>query len=284
MTNRVTTIVQRVQALATLPTVAAKIMKVADDPNASIARLHGVLNEDPVLAARVLKVVNSAFYRRSQAIASTLTAIHVLGVSSVRSIAVAASLTRLFRGPQAGRLKEIDGLWDHAVAVGVAARALAVRTQVTTPDEAQLAGVLHDLGIVVALQGDFPHFRTVIEQAVAEPARAFRDVEREVMTVDHQQLGAALCEAWNFPPQLVNVCLHHHDPLSLPEEERALPALVHVADVLAAQAGIGLSRTVEHAEPDPEVLALLRLSEGALAAVRDGLAAEVRETMALMAA
>jgi len=109
-------------------------------------------------------------------------------------------------------------------------------------------------------------------------------VEREVMTVDHQQLGAALCEAWNFPPQLVNVCLHHHDPLALPAEEQLLPALVHVADVLAAQAGIGLSRTVEHAEPDPEVLALLRLSEGALASVREGLAAEVRETMALMAA
>jgi len=284
MTGKVATIVQRVQALATLPTVAAKIMKVADDPHASIARLHGVLNEDPVLAARVLKVVNSAFYRRSQAVASTLTAIHVLGVSSVRSIAVAASLTRLFRGPQLARLKEVDGLWDHAVAVGVAARALAARTQVAAPDEAQLAGVLHDLGIVVALQGDFPNFRQVVEQAIARPEVAFREIEREVMTVDHQQLGAALCEAWNFPPQLVNVCLHHHDPLTLPPEERALPALVHVADVLAAQVGLGFSRTVEHAEPDPEVLALLRLDDAALAAVRDRLAAEVREAMALMAA
>lgn len=284
MTGKVATIVQRVQSLATLPTVAAKIMKVADDPHASIARLHGVLNEDPVLAARVLKVVNSAFYRRSQAVASTLTAIHVLGVSSVRSIAVAASLTRLFRGPQLARLKEVDGLWDHAVAVGVAARALAVRTQVGAPDEAQLAGVLHDLGIVVALQGDFPNFRQVVEQAIARPEVAFREIEREVMAVDHQQLGAALCEAWNFPPQLVNVCLHHHDPLELPPEERALPALVHVADVLAAQVGLGFTRTVEHPEPDPEVLAFLRLDDAALAAVRDRLVAEVREAMALMAA
>lgn len=284
MTDRVSGIVQRVQSLATLPTVAARIMKVADDPNASISRLHRVLNEDPVLAARVLKVVNSAFYRRSHAIASTLTAIHVLGVASVRSIAVAASLTRLFRGPQTARIKELDGLWDHSVAVGVAARSLAGLAHVTTPDEAQLAGVLHDLGIVVALQGDFARFRLVIEEAVTRPGTAFRELEREVMAVDHQELGAALCEGWNFPPQLVHVCLHHHDPMVLPPEERSLPALVHVADVLAAQAGIGFARTVEHAEPDPEAVAHLRLRDEDLARVRDGLQDGVREAMAMMAA
>lgn len=284
MTDQVTSVVQRVQALATLPTVAARIMKVADDPDASISRLHGVLNEDPVLAARVLKVVNSAFYRRSKAIASTLTAIHILGVSSVRSIAVAASLTRLFRGPQLARLKELDGLWDHAVAVGVAARALAARTRVSAPDEAQLAGVLHDLGVVVALQGDFPRFRGVIEQAIAHPHTPFRQLEQEGMAMDHQQLGAALCEAWNFPPQLVKVCLHHHDPMVLSAEERMLPALVHVADVMAAQVGIGFVRTVEHTEPDPAALELLRLDDEALAEIRAGLGAEVREALAQLAA
>lgn len=284
MTDPVAAVVQRVQALATLPTVAARIMKVADDPDASISRLHGVLNEDPVLAARVLKVVNSAFYRRSKAIASTLTAIHILGVSSVRSIAVAASLTRLFRGPQLARLKELDGLWDHAVAVGVAARALAEHTRVSAPDEAQLAGVLHDLGVVVALQGDFTRFRGVIEEALAHPTRPFRELEQEGMAMDHQQLGAALCETWNFPPQLVNVCRHHHDPMALAPGEQKLPALVHVADVLAAQVGIGFTRTVERDTPDPAALELLRLDDDALAGIRERLGAEVREALAQLAA
>ena len=101
MNDVVATTMRRVSAVATLPAIALRVMRIAEDPAATSDAMFQVLASDPALSTRVLKVVNSAYYGRPRQVASTFAAIQLLGVGAIRNIAVAASLTRMFKGGRA---------------------------------------------------------------------------------------------------------------------------------------------------------------------------------------
>lgn len=276
--------IDRVAAVATLPAVAMRIMRIADDPAANEDALHDVLLSDPALAARVLKVVNSAFYRRQREVANPRAAIRMLGVDAIRNVALASSLHRLFRGRRAIPAFEPGDVWNHCVAVGTAARALAQRTGVMPPEEAMLAGLLHDIGLIVAMQAWLPEFTSVVQRAALPDAPDFPTIEREAIGATHEDFGGALCEAWHFPTPLVQACRHHHDFRVLPWQEQRLPALVHLADSLAARVGVGYTATVDRHGPLPEAQALLQLSDDDVKGIEVELADAVPQAVSLLAA
>jgi HD-like signal output (HDOD) protein len=276
--------IERVGAVATLPAVAMRIMRIAEDPTANEDDLHEALLSDPALAARVLKVVNSAFYRRQREVSNPRSAIRLLGVDAIRNIALAASLHRLFRGRRAIADFEAADVWTHCVAVGAAARALALRTHRVAPEEAMLAGLLHDIGLIVAMQTWLPEFTNVVTKAAVEPLRSFRELERAEMGATHEQFGGALCEAWHFPVALARACSHHHDFRSLPAEEQVMPALIHVADAVAARVGAGYVRTVDAEAPLADALLLLGLSHADLELEVRDLRDALPDAVALLAA
>lgn len=276
--------IERVGAVATLPTVALQIMRIADDPAATEDTLHDVLLTDPALAARVLKVVNSAFYRRQREVGNPRAAIRLLGVDAIRNIALAASLHRLFRGRRAVPGFDAGDVWNHCVAVGTAARDLAARTGVASAEEAMLAGLLHDIGLIVAMQAWLPEFTVVVHQAELADAPSFLEIEMQVLGATHEQLGGALCEAWHFPAPLARACRHHHDFRELPWQEQRLPALIHLADALAARIGVGYTRTVNAEAPLPEALAILQLTPDEVAEVEVSLRDTLPQAVSLLAA
>ena len=117
--------VQQVTAIATLPEVTARIVATVEDPRSSAAQLHQIVSHDPALVARILKVVNSAFYGLPGQIASIDRAIVLLGLNAVKNIAVAASLGQLFQGTRLCTGYAPRDIWQHCIAVAVAARELA---------------------------------------------------------------------------------------------------------------------------------------------------------------
>src|SRR3990170_1968901 len=150
--TRLNDTLRKVTAVAALPEVTAQIIKTVEDPKSSASQLHKIVSHDPALVTRILKVVNSAFYGLPGQIGSIERAIVLLGLNAVKNLAVAASLGQLFRGA-----KLCDGftpkdLWTHCIAVGVAARDLARQMKLPVADEAFLAGMIHDMGILIALQ------------------------------------------------------------------------------------------------------------------------------------
>jgi len=277
----VQTTMQRVSAVATLPSVALRIMRIAEDPTATAEALHVVLSTDPALAARVLRVVNSAFYGRSGAVSSTRAAIQLLGVNAVRNIAIAASLTKMFRGGRAVAGFEPSELWIHSMAVGAAAQRLATASGTVPPEEALLAGLLHDIGILIAMQAWLPEFTAVISAVTRNSTVSFTAAESDFLGATHEAFGEALCVEWRFPRVFAQVCAHHHDPLRLPASDRLLPALVHVADVLAARAEAGYCRTVATREVDPAVLTVVGLSDEQVASVEAVLQDDLAQAIAL---
>lgn len=261
---RAAEVLGRIGQLATLPSVTLQIMRLADDPNATGDELDALLATDPTLGARVLRVVNSAFYGLPGTVTTTSTAIVRLGFSAIRNIAIAASLTRMFRGGKLSATFDARELWHHSVAVAEAARLLAGRTKGIGAEEALLAGLLHDIGIVVAMQGCREELESLLAALDQEPERSFTDCELEYLGTTHALLGAALSMSWGFPASVTRVMQHHHDPLALAPATRRLTTVVHLADQLAARAALGYTRTVSEYTASPELLESLSLSESDL--------------------
>jgi HD-like signal output (HDOD) protein len=253
-----------------LPEVTNQIIKTVEDPNSTAAKLHTIVSHDPALVTRILKVVNSAFYGLPGQIGSIDRAIVLLGLNAVKNLAVAASLGQLFRGA-----KLCDGftpkdLWTHCIAVGVTARDLAKQLKLPVADEAFLAGMIHDVGLLISLQTAPEQLRQVCEIA-KNSDRTFVDIEREVMGMDHQQLGMALAEQWKFPRSCQLVAGFHHKPAQLADQNRLLVTLVYAADTICCASKHGFNLTALSQKLDAAGLAELQLDQGVVDRTRANL-------------
>jgi HD-like signal output (HDOD) protein len=253
------TAISKVGEIATLPEVTVKIIHIVEDPRSTARDLHDVIRNDPALSARLLKVVNSAFYGLPGQIASVDRAIVLLGLSAVKNIAIAASMTHLFNC--GGNIAGFSGLelWRHSIAVGVASRLLTAAQGRPTVEESFLTGLIHDLGLLVERQVFPKQIAEVIARQQVE-ARPLCVLEEEIVGADHQAFGMALAAKWRFPRTLCSAIGYHHKPLDLADVNRELPALINVADILACNANIGLSITAAGAPLEDELLAILKLT------------------------
>jgi putative nucleotidyltransferase with HDIG domain len=245
--------IKKVSSIATLPEITSKIISTVEDPKSTPATLHKIVSHDPALVTRILKVVNSAFYGLPGQIASIERAIVLLGLNAIKNIAVAASLGQLFRGVKLCEGFTAKDLWTHCISVAITARYIAKQMKVPLADEAFLAGMIHDVGLLVSLQVMPEKLRKVCESAKA-PASIFCELEREQMGMDHQQLGAALCEQWKFPRSCQRVAGYHHRPFTLSDNNRHLVSIVHVADTLVAAGNYGFNLTAINQKLDEEAL------------------------------
>lgn len=247
--------VRKITTIATLPEVVAKIVSTVEDPRSSAAQLHRIVSHDPALVTRILKVVNSAFYGLPGQIGSIERAIVLLGLNAVKNIAVAASLGQLFRGVKLCEGYTARDLWTHCIAVAVTSRDLARNLRLPIADEAFLAGMIHDVGLLIAMQLHPEKLRNVCERVKAAPDTDFCQAERELTAMDHQILGQALCELWKFPKSCAVVAGNHHAPALQAEEHRKLLTLVHIADTLVCQTpNTGFPFTAGHQQVEPHLL------------------------------
>jgi putative nucleotidyltransferase with HDIG domain len=276
--------IQEISHIATLPEVTLKIIRLVEDPDSTAQDLNRVITNDPALGARILKVVNSAFYGLPGQIGSINRAIVLLGLNAVKNIAIAASLAKLFRGGQICPNFNARDLWNHSIAVAAGTRLLAQEVGLGLPDEAFLAGLIHDLGIMVEMQVRRPKFVEAIERLETTPGLSLRAAETAVIGANHEQFGAALCRMWKFPASFAYVTGNHHHPLELAEANRTLACLVHVADLAAARMKLGFSRTVDPGSFDSpaELLDQLNLTRERVDEVANQMPEAMREANALL--
>jgi HD-like signal output (HDOD) protein len=270
--EQVKKMVRQVSTLATLPEVTAQIITTVEDPKSTAQQLHKLVAHDPALVTRILKVVNSAFYGLPGQIASIERAIVLLGLNAVKNIAVAASLGQLFRGVQLCEGFTAKDLWQHCIAVAVTARELAKSLKVPVVDEAFLAGMIHDIGMLVELQTAPDALRQVCDKVRNGNATDFCATEREVLGgVDHQMLGRALAAQWKFPNTCQLVAGYHHQPEGLSENNHILVWVVNAADVICAQGQKGFNLTALHQKLDEKGLAYVKIDAALLERTRKNL-------------
>ncbi|MBN1918487.1 MAG: HDOD domain-containing protein [Verrucomicrobia bacterium] len=256
-TSTLEILVGRIEQLPSLPTVVYELVEVCKDPNATMAMVEDVIRTDQSLTARMLKLVNSAFFALSNRVSTIHHAAVILGMDALRNTAIAVCTYESLRGCDARSQFDRRAFWEHAVSVGVLAKELAGAAKFKKPDEAFVAGLLHDLGRVV-LDKYFPEeFGKALRMSETKglPLAA---CEEAILGFDHCVAGAAVARKWRFPGPLVAAIEQHHAA----EAPDVLCALVMVADEMAKAWGYGASgNPVVRAVP-PSVWDFLPANEG----------------------
>jgi len=249
-----TEIVAFVGDLPPLPHVAAQAISMVEDPDTTAGKLTNLLGQDTALAARVLKIANSAMFSMQREITTLNQAIMVIGFKSLKGIIVAATLRQLNR--KFGKAEQM--IWENSAATAIGCHALTSYLRKPFVDEAFLLGLLHDLGKLVLVGQVAAQYQNVIN--ATKKGALFVDVEQEQLGYAHPLIGALVAKKWNFSMETCQVILHHHDPLgdTLSGVTEEKTAIVQAADAIAHTIGYG------HPEGYPDqaenvVIALNRL-------------------------
>lgn len=266
----------KVTELGSLPEVTTRIIQVVEDPRTTARDIQEVVQTDPALAAKLLRIVNSAFYGLPSQISTLDRAILMLGLTAVKNLAMAMSLSRLLRGGPINDKFDARDLWTHSVAVAVCARMLVTASKCLPPNEAFVAGLVHDMGLIVARQIAPDKLAAVVNACVEKP-QSFRAVERNLIGADHQTLGGALAARWKFPPGLRYAIAYHHEPQPLQPEFQKIAATIYVADTLCCAGEFGFWLTGHDQEISEEILGQACLTREQLGSVLDNLPENVRE-------
>jgi HD-like signal output (HDOD) protein len=260
--------IQEISHIATLPEITLKIIELVEDPTSTAQDLHHIISNDPALCSRILKVVNSSFYGLPGQIGSINRAIVLLGLNAVKNIAIAASLAKLYRGGELTPRFSARDLWKHSVSAATAAKLIADKVGMGFPDEAFLAGLMHDIGIMVEMQANRHKLIEVLELTDLDrdgvPANDMLALELQHFGATHQDFGLGLCEKWKFPRPFRNVAGYHHRVFDLEPGARTLAAVVYVADRLSTTLGDGFRGDLKSTEIDPAVLDEIKLGEAGI--------------------
>nr|MBF0222479.1 HDOD domain-containing protein [Desulfobulbaceae bacterium] len=216
--------------LPTLPGIVVKLSRMADDPDSTTEQMGKVLSKDHILAAKLLKLVNSAFYGFPQRISSLSSAIILLGFNVVKSLIVSASIFEMMED------QDVE-LWEHSLGCAVACSVVARRIGVDEPEEVSTAGLIHDIG-KVAIKMELPQEYEMITRLMRERKMSMRQAELEVLGLGHDEAGGWLTKSWNLPTKLIEPIACHHDP-RLAKDEMLSSSIIHFSDILIRGMGYG---------------------------------------------
>jgi putative nucleotidyltransferase with HDIG domain len=229
-------------ALPTLPAAASAALGLARDPEADVDKLCRVIQTDVGLSARVLRVANSAALGRRNPARKLQEAVITVGLRKTCDVMVAACAKRLYETGSA----RAEDLWNHSLAVAVAAEELARVTGRIETGCAFLPGLFHDVGRVAFFLAD-ESAADVIDGLAANGDDAESYLEREWYGFDHAEAGAILAEDWGLALELCDAIRWHHDPREAGAAVE-LATILNAADCLAYRIGCG-----NHLEPPPDV-------------------------------
>ena len=267
--------IKGISHIATLPEITIKIIELVEDPTSTAQDLHSVISNDPALCSRILKVVNSAFYGLPRQIGSINRAIVLLGLNAVKNIAIAASLTKLFRGGELCPSFSARDLWIHSIASATCCKLICDEMKLGLPDEAFLAGLIHDIGIMVEMQAMRDKLVAVFSNMKYDddgnPLTNLCELEEQYCGADHTAFGSGLCEVWKFPKSFTYVTGYHHNPLELPGRNRTLASIVYIADRVTAEFGFGFRGDVTSTEIEPGILVEIGMTIEQLNMIREKL-------------
>lgn len=267
-------ILESLGSVEALPTGSVILIRSLQDPEVSAAEIARAVELDPSMTANLLRLANSAYFGSPRAVGSVQEAIFRLGTKRIFNLVITSLAAPLLRRPIRGYDMPPEDSLRHSVAVAVGTDALARELGLAAPPRAFAAGLLHDIGKL--LFGTFleVEIEPVLALAAGEHV-SFDEAERQVLGMDHAELGAFLLESWHLPEELVEAVRWHHRPAEASADHPLLTDLVHVADQLCILGGLGNGIDGLRYRPSPETLARLSMNnhraEKTLSAIMSGL-------------
>ncbi|MCS7301004.1 MAG: HDOD domain-containing protein, partial [Fimbriimonadales bacterium] len=215
--------------LQPLPQTVTRLVELVESEAATLEQIEALINADPVLCGKVLQVANSAYYGLARQVNSVRHALLLLGAYTIRGIALSVAVTAALRSGRTVDERE-RRLWRHAFACAGYAQGIAQarRWGVRTAEDAYVAGLLHDIGMLFLLTR-FPERYAPLLREAEENSDRLLERELRQFGYDHADVGAMIADYWRLPQRIVQAIASHHAPC-LPEgEARRLTAAVALA-------------------------------------------------------
>ncbi len=265
----------RVDQLPTLPAVAAKLLEATDSEFTSARDVARWVETDHALAAKTLKLANSAYYGRSGSISTLRDAVSLIGFNAVRSTVLSIYFMEAFKRASSATGFDVEAFWVHCLASAICSREIARKMGSPTAftEEAFVCGMLHDAGKILLNQYLPDAYRDVMRTA-RDRGVTVADAERAVLRTDHARVGAELLGRWRIPRHEVEAVSIHHDPLSGPKLSDGpwrLGAIVKTADAVVRIQKIGSGGDDVPRHVDSGWLAALGLTEAQVSDIAAGL-------------
>lgn len=230
--------IQTVPSLAALPAIYYRLNDAINNPSASLRDIAAIIERDPALAAQLLKIANSAFFKFPSQVSTITQAITIVGTQQLKDLTLACKVISTFPKIPAGTVND-EQFWHHSIAVGIAARVLATFRRESNVERYYVIGLLHDIGrLLIYLMK--PQLASQAQSICRQEHRLLFKVEDELMQTSHSELSGLLLKHWNLPDSLWEPALHHHNP-SLAKNHPEEAAVIHIADVLAHTLQLGTS-------------------------------------------
>ena len=237
-----------IRKLPATPRLYTQVIEELRSPNGSLDTVAHLLRQDPVMSAKMLQLVNSAFFASAREVTDMLDAATILGTERIKSLVLLAGIFSQYNDAE-GISPTIAALLAHSLRVGIYARAIALgeTKNAEVAEAAFTAGVMHDIGKIV-LAGNLPDRYLEVRAIRESKDLSAKEAELEVFGATHAQVGACLLAGWGLPLAILEALAWHHDPTRSPERNFSLVAAVHVANAFAHEA------EAEPAELDQEFM------------------------------
>jgi putative nucleotidyltransferase with HDIG domain len=231
-------LISHFEEFKTIPQIAMRVCHLIAKEGSTIREIEEVLRLDPILVSRLLRMVNSAYYGIRYRVESIAKAVVFIGLKNLRNLVVIDTVKDRFLHEAAGSTFSHKRLWLHSTAVGVCAQMISRRLLGMTGEDAFLAGILHDIGLMVEDQVQTTAFQTVM-QRYRGGDQAILAEEHAALGTDHCVVGGLLATRWKFPEEVKTAIVEHHTLYTQEAELMHLPAIVQIAHYLADISGYG---------------------------------------------
>lgn len=223
--------------LPSLPAIAMEVIDLCKDDTVNIKQIAKTISNDPALSGKIIKTVNSSYYGLTQPVSTISHALVILGLNSVRTLALGFTLVSSFKGSDGDEF-DMNSVWRRCLYSAVGARLIAMRIDSLEYEEAFLGGLLQDLGLIAMVQALGQDYIQLLANVGDEHAM-LRKHERQELELDHAQVGKKIAEIWKLP-EVLSVSIEHHEapsnaPAHLKDMVQAVALGARAADVFISE-------------------------------------------------
>ena len=236
--GKIERIIEEINELRPVSEIGNRVAEITSNPNSSLAELVDVIKYDQGMTANLLRICNSTYFGLKKKVASIKQAVAYLGLNKVASLVVLGNSADNFKKAQVGYDLNEGELWRYSVSSALIAEDLAEKKRLKNISLIFTSALLKDIGKVILSAYVKDSFED-INKAVQDRGLTFVDAEKEVIGIDHAELGARVAEKWNFNPAMVDIIRNHHDPDKAPPDDISIP-IVYLADSICMMIGIGV--------------------------------------------
>ena len=244
--------------LPAMPDIVNKARSILSDPGSSVRELAKVVELEPAIATRLLRIANSAYYGFAGKVASVQHASVLLGYKTLGELVALAGVSNLMSRSLEGYGLESDDVWHHSIAVATGSRIIARRKFPELENDAFTAGLIHDTGKLILNPLVYDR-RDAFDEVMQSGQKTFLWAEREILGFDHAEIASEFCEKWNIPSTQAAAIKFHHSP-SL-SNGNYLAYILHAADIIAMQNNLGTGIDAHLYQPEEGAMEFLGLDD-----------------------